>query len=79
VIKGTWRAGPAGQRVLFLGLSGDNVTELAAGNPILITPAQLAALGLPPGLPPITIGYGRTNEDILDELASHGVELYQGG
>jgi hypothetical protein len=65
--------------VLFLGLSGDNVTELAAGHQILITPAQLAALGLPPGLPPIAISYGRTEEAILAELADHGVELYQGG
>ena len=36
-----------GQPMLFLGLSGENVTRLAAGEPIRITTAHLAQLGLP--------------------------------
>jgi hypothetical protein len=46
-----------GEPVLFLGLSGENVTRLAAGEPIMIGSGQLAALGLPPMV--IAIHYGR--------------------
>jgi hypothetical protein len=64
--------------MLFLGLSGENVTRLAAGEPIAISSAQLAGLGLPPGLPGILIVYGKTEQDILEDLAGHGITLYQG-
>ena len=62
-----------GEPLLFLGLSGENITRLAAGEPILISSAQLAELGLPPMV--ITIHYGRTEEDILDEVKEHGITL----
>ena len=37
-----------GEHLLFLGLSGENITRLAAGEPIRVTSADMAALGLPP-------------------------------
>lgn len=63
-----------GQPVLFLGLSGENVTRLAAGEPILIRSADMAALGLP--VMDIAIHYGRTEEDIAAGLEAHGVKLH---
>lgn len=64
-----------GEPMLFLGLSGENITRLAAGEPILIRSAQLAELGLPPMV--IAIHYGRTEDDIVAELKEHGVTLHQ--
>jgi hypothetical protein len=66
-----------GEPLLFLGLSGENVTRLAAGEPILIRSAQLAELGLPPMV--IAIHYGKTEEDIVAELGEHGVTLGKPG
>lgn len=62
-----------GEPLLFLGLSGENVTRLAAGEPILIRSVQLAELGLPPMV--IAIHYGRTEDDILAEVKAHGITL----
>lgn len=62
-----------GEPLLFLGLSGENVTRLAAGEPILIRSAQMAELGLPPMV--VAIHYGRTEEDILAEAKAHGITL----
>jgi hypothetical protein len=62
-----------GQPVLFLGLSGENVTRLAAGEPIRITAQQLAELGLPQI--EVVIHYGQTEQSILDELKAHGIKL----
>jgi hypothetical protein len=66
-----------GEPLLFLGLSGENVTRLAAGEPILIRSAQLAELGLPPMV--IAIHYGRTEEDILAEMKENGVTVREAG
>lgn len=63
-----------GEPLLFLGLSGENVTRLTAGEPIRITSAQLAEMGLPPML--VVIHYGRTEAAILAELKEHGVKLH---
>src|SRR5688572_16118959 len=56
-----------GEPIMLLGLSGENVTRLAAGEAILFNASEL-------GLPPcqVAIMYGRTERDILDELARHG-------
>lgn len=62
-----------GQPLLFLGLSGENVARLAAGEPIRVTTAHLAQLGLPATME-IVIHYGRTEAAILDELKAHGVK-----
>jgi hypothetical protein len=59
VIKAAGRSA-IGQPVLFLGLSGENVTRLAAGEPIRITPQQMAELGLPQM--EVVIHYGRTEQ-----------------
>ena len=66
-----------GEPLLFLGLSGENVTRLAAGEPILISSAQLAELGLPPMV--IAIHYGRTEEDILADVKEHGITFGKAG
>lgn len=62
-----------GQPLLLLGLSGENVTRLAAGEPIMISAAQLAELGLPQMV--IAIHYGRTEQGILDDFRKHGMQL----
>ena len=49
MIKAVSRTG-LGEPLLFLGLSGENVTRLVAGEPILITSAQMAELGLRRGV-----------------------------
>ena len=61
-----------GRPLLLLGLSGENVTRLAAGEPIRITTAHLAQLGLPATME-IVIHYGKTEEAILDDFAEHGL------
>ena len=60
--------------VLFLGLSGENITRLVAGEPILINGAET-------GLPQlkIIVHYGKTEQAILDELRAHGVTILQAG
>jgi len=70
MIKAAGRTG-LGVPLLVLGLSGENVTRLAAGEPIRITAQQLAALGLPQM--EVVIHYGRTEEDIVRELKAHGL------
>ena len=72
MIKAAGKTGP-GQPLLMLGLSGENVTRLAAGEPIRIPAQHMAELGLPPI--EIVIHYGRTEEAILDDLKAHGVKV----
>lgn len=62
-----------GVPLLLLGLSGENVTRLTAGEPILIPPSQIRALGLP--LMTVVVHYGRTEQAILDEFKAHNIEL----
>jgi len=62
-----------GLPVLFLGLAGENVTRLAAGEPILVTAAVMAEMGLP--AMEIVLHYGRTEQDIISELESRGVRI----
>jgi hypothetical protein len=62
-----------GTDLLFLGLSGENVTRLAAGEPVRVRKEDLRALGLPEMV--IVVHYGRTEQDILDELKAKGVAL----
>ena len=58
----------AGKPVVFLGLSGENVTRLTAGEPIRVDQAAMAELGLP-GLE-IVLAYGRTEDDIVKDITS---------
>jgi hypothetical protein len=74
VIKASSRTG-LGEPLLFLGLSGENVTRLAAGEPIRVNSAQMAELGLPPIV--VVIHYGRTEADILAEVREHGITIRQ--
>lgn len=66
-----------GLPVLLLGLSGENVTRLAAGEPIRISPQAMSQLGLPQM--EVVIHYGRTEDDIVAELKAHGVDLREAG
>lgn len=72
MIKGRWRTPK--ETVLYLGLSGENVTRLAAGEPIMIEAAELRAMGITAECS-IVIDYGRTEQAILDKLAEHQVTL----
>lgn len=70
MIKGAGKTA-AGVPVLFLGLSGENVTRLAAGEPIAIRPAELAAMGLP--VMEVVLAYGRTEDAIAADLRAAGL------
>lgn len=69
------RKDPLGTPLLMLGLSGENITRLIAGEPIKIPAAHLAELGLPQV--EIAITYGRTEQAILAELKAHNVQIRQ--
>ena len=62
-----------GVPLLLLGLSGENVTRLAAGEPIRVSAAAMRELGLPQV--EVVLHYGRTEDDIVAELKAHGVEM----
>lgn len=53
--------------MLVLGLSGENVTRLMAGEPILFDGTPFGFDGR------IVICGGRTEQDIADELTRHGL------
>jgi hypothetical protein len=62
-----------GQPTLIIGLSGENVTRLLAGEPI---PLDTGPLGLP-AMKVIVMG-GRTEDDIRAELGQHAAALRLG-
>jgi hypothetical protein len=72
MIKAAGRTG-LGVPMLFLGLSGENVTRLAAGEPIRVSASMMRELGLPQV--EVVLHYGRTEDDILAELKAHGVKM----
>lgn len=76
MIKASGRMG-LGLPLLFLGLSGENVTQLVAGEPIRIRATDLLALGLPPV--EVVIHYGRTEDAIREDLVRHGIKLHKDG
>jgi hypothetical protein len=70
VIKGM-ASRPDGTRILVLGLSGENVTRLAAGEPMHIAAAELAAMGFQSF--EVVITYGKTDQVIVDQLRTAGL------
>jgi hypothetical protein len=64
----------SGVPVLFLGLSGENVTRLVAGEPVRVTAGDLSEMGLPPMT--VIIHYGKTEQAILEEIQAAGVKLH---
>ena len=76
VIKTVGKTG-LGVPLLLLGLSGENVTRLAAGDPIRISAKQMTDLGMP--AMELVIHYGRTEADIAADLQAHGVRPWEGG
>lgn len=62
-----------GTPFVFLGLSGENVTRLVAGEPVRVTAANMQKLGLPPV--EILIHYGKTEDAILEEIRESGVDV----
>jgi hypothetical protein len=65
VIKAVGRSSD-GTTVLLLGISGENVTRLVAGEPIHIDAEDMKEMGLPPMH--IGLMYGRTEQDIANEI-----------
>lgn len=57
-----------GKPMLILGLSGENMTRLMAGEPIML---DTAALGLPE-MNVVIVG-GRTEDAITADLRAHGL------
>jgi hypothetical protein len=72
MIKAAGRTG-LGVPLLLLGLSGENVTRLAAGEPVRVPVSDMRQLGLP--AMEVVIHYGRTEQDIVDEFRAHGLTL----
>jgi hypothetical protein len=72
MITGAGKAA-SGADLLFLGLSGENVTRLIAGEPICIAADRLKMLGLPPM--DVAIVYGRTEDELIAEIGSKGVPV----
>jgi hypothetical protein len=64
VIKATGRAGD-GRPLLVLGLSGENVTRLTAGEPMSL---DLRDVGMRLH---VLVVYGRTEDDIAGDLKTH--------
>jgi hypothetical protein len=65
------------RNALYLGLDGENITRLVAGEPIRVPPERMVALGFP--RMPVVIHYGKTQDDMLNEIAEHGETLVTGG
>jgi len=76
MIKAAGKTG-LGVPMLFLGLSGENVTRLAQGQPIRVSAAAMRELGLPQI--EVVLHYGRTEDDILAELKAHGMQVREAG
>lgn len=66
MIKATGRTGD-GRPLALLGLSGENLTRLVAGEPIIVELAQMRLPDLQ-----VVIVYGKTESAILDELNKEG-------
>jgi hypothetical protein len=60
-----------GKPFLILGIDGENVTRLVAGEPIHVPAERLAAMGLPPI--ELAVHYGRTQDDILADFRRRGL------
>jgi hypothetical protein len=73
MIKAIIQSSPTAIPILLLGLSGENITRLIAGEPIMFNTEQLAQLGFHEL--EVIILYGRTEDAIIDELESRGVTL----
>lgn len=58
----------AGQPIVILGITGENVARMAAGEPVLV---NMTELGLPPMK--VILMYGKTERHITAELELHGL------
>jgi hypothetical protein len=65
VIRASGQLG--GRPFMLLGLSGENVARLAAGEPIAFDGDQLGYAGK------VIVVYGRTEADITAQLREHGL------
>lgn len=69
MIKALIRNPTSGDRAAVIGLSGENMTRLMAGEPILF---DLAEFGLSPQ--PVVIVGGRTEDDIKADLLDNFID-----
>lgn len=74
MIKAATQTG-LGVPLAFFGLSGENITRLVAGEPVRVKAAEMQQMGLP--AVEVVIHYGRTEQDIVDEMRAHGITLNQ--
>jgi hypothetical protein len=58
---------------LYLGLDGESITRLVAGEPIRIPASRMRALGFQPVQ--VVIHYGKTQEAMINEVAAFGEEI----
>lgn len=70
MIKALGRAGD-GNPLLVIGLSGENVARLAAGEPIAFNMAEEFGPDIPPQH--VVIIYGKHEADIANELQTRGL------
>jgi hypothetical protein len=64
-----------GKKLIFLGLSRENVNRLIAGQPILITEPRTAALGLENA--DIIVHFGETEDEILEEIKGYPITIVE--
>lgn len=62
-----------GVEFILLGLSGENVTRLVAGEPILLSLSEVGLDGFE-----LSIIYGQTEADIIKDLESIGATTVEG-
>jgi len=62
-----------GHPVLLLGLTPANIERLTGGSPIVLDPADLGDLALPPMM--VIVHYGQTDAAILAEVDTRGVVI----
>lgn len=62
---------PDGKPIIFLGLSRENITRLVAGQPIRVVGDSVGV----PSLAAITIVFGETEKQILQDMRDAGFQL----
>lgn len=70
-----------GRPVLMLGLSGENVARLVAGEPIMFDAARrVGPAGADDGAPDcwVVVAYGKTDIDLLTHLRQVGMSIRAG-
>jgi hypothetical protein len=70
VIKGVLTKAD-GTPILLLGVTGESVTRIVAGEPIRVAADEVEAMSLP--RVEVVIMYGKTHQDVVDQLRAAGL------